>query len=351
MSETPLLLPPGRPSRIRALLFPFALAAGYGAAFFVVNGALIERISSVAASYAAPFALPEGGIAYASLLGPLMGYALGIRGETTVIAFNAALVMLAIAALVAVAARLANDRAQAATLLALLALSPILEILTSWVGKPDPLIVLSYLLFAAAPGFLLRNAGAFFLLLAHKETGLVMLVTHLLLFREWRQARAYLPGALLGLAWYALYAFVLGNPPDRISFVAGNLLEILENATHLPQFLLFSLGWLWLPILMLLREPQLRLRVIGALILVLGVTFLTIDVTRIAALLSLPLVLFLLRHHAAIGMRFPLPLLLFLAACSLFQLEWANSMLTVTHWHEWPLDQIRTWTERYLGAD
>jgi hypothetical protein len=329
---------------------PYVLTTGYLLVFLCVNGALVTSISDLITSFAHPFAPPAPGIVtYDSVLPSLIGHALGIRGATSIILFFTIVVLVTIMTIVWHTVARAATRTEQYVCLLLIALTPLLHTLLSWIGKPDPFLILAYLLFAHGRSALLRNAGIFFMLLTHREAAIVMLAIHFILgMDDIRQWRMYVPGIVLGLAWVRTYTFLLGDPTGRIGFVMQNWQHILQNLRHLPVIAFTGFSWFWVPLLAYLARHRFPLRICVAILVILGVSFLTLDNTRIFVLAGLPLVLYLIPRIAPMVKSMSKQILVGAALLSLLQFEWGGTILMSTHWHMLPWEQMAKWGRTYL---
>lgn len=311
-------------------------AAAYLLLFFALYGVRFIDVPSLVALFANPFALlpADYQFLHGSPLGPLIGHFLGVRGKYEIYLFFSAAACAALAALGVLAWR-AAEPARRPLVFTVLALSPLLHVLLSWVGKSDPLLILGYAAFLLLPESLLISLPAFAMLLAHREQALIILALHLLLFpHEWRRILWALPGAAAALLWFVYYGQVLGGFAGRESALWESTEQLLSAgpiAVLLGVLLIF--GWFWLVIAHLLKTHSEKIRIAVAAVAVLALALATVDHTRVGAILGLPLVLFALRAYGAEGQPAPsLRAWIFLAALGLIQLESAGAGVLFSHW-------------------
>lgn len=336
------------PTILRSIFVsPYTWFLAYLGVFFSINGALIARIDGVVEAYQNPLISHE----YTSILHSTLGFIAHITTEGGAVFFNTIFVLLALISLVFYVVQTTPEQKRLPILLVFIALTPLTEILFSWIGKSDPLLIISYVLFIVTKNPVLKNTGILLMILAHKEAALIILVVHLLLFTEERRKwKSYIPGALVGVGFLASVDFFMSNTSARINFVFDNIDQIYRNLLNALPIILTSFSWFWVILLPLLFK-QVRARkfeLLVAVCIVISVTLLTVDNTRIAALLSLPILFYVIDFYRKERVQFNYKLILLLLVVSLFQAEWAGHTLTLTHWHSFPWEQMEYWFTTYL---
>lgn len=229
----------------------------------------------------------------------------------------------------------ADAASEAATVLLA---SPLLLVVTRWIGKPDPVLIGLYLLLVSAPrAAWLRTALAVLLVLCHREIATFVLIGHLVVHR--RDWAAVLVGLALGhLAIVGYHHGLLPSPPgSRESYAGAHAPEILAGFIANPlAHLVFSLGWFWIFFAIALRrQRQLATMILLATIVAAGA--LTFDYTRVTALCALPIIVRVALQLAGpppglprFLRRLPFPLLFLLQ----FQIEGAHHVRD-SRWFDW----------------
>ncbi len=221
------------------------------------------------------------------------------------------------------------------TLTIVLLSTPLLLVLTRWMGKSDLFLVGFYLLLAASDERgIVKTCLAVLVVLCHREIGSIVLAVHLLLCR--RDLLPVLAGLALGHLLVLGYFFaLLPSPPhSRVDFAHHHVTELLRARARAPiGHVLFSLNWFWIFLVVFLGQTRasrdrLCALLLGGLLLVGALAF---DYTRVVSLCALPIVLHiavrLTRTNALPSLlgRAPFPLL-FLAQ---FQIEGRGQI------HDW----------------
>lgn len=214
---------------------------------------------------------------------------------------------------------------QAHTLCLVLLSTPLLLVLTRWIGKSDTFLIGFYLLLAVDPKRpIARCALALAMVLCHREIGTIVLVVHLLFRRH--DALPVLAGLALGHCLVLVYLFELlpAPPQSRAQYVGQHALQLLRAFTANPiGHLLFSLNWFWIFFIAYLRRPGDRLTV-AVFVVLFGFAIMAFDFTRVVSLCTLPIIVRVAVRLAseadvvpALSLAAPFPLL-FLAQ---FQIE------------------------------
>jgi hypothetical protein len=228
---------------------------------------------------------------HGSPLGPIIAHYLGLWMPGQLFIFYASLVALCVWAVHSYLRKFSHSSGNRYLLLAtVIALSPLLHVLVSWVGISDPLLVLGYIWFISSRSLVVKNGAIFFMLLAHFQQGILVLAVHAILNlkkEHLKRAYVYATGVLLGGIAYGLYHFAIGETLSREEYLVKNLSEFL-SAPNVMLSVLFAFSWFSVVIgYQFYRERNPRLLV--AVVLIITVVIFTIDRTRVGAMLSLPL--------------------------------------------------------------
>jgi hypothetical protein len=168
--------------------------------------------------------------------------------------------------------------------------TPLMLVLSTWLGKTDPAVVGMYLLLVAARSPLARSCLALAMVLCHREIATIVLVGHVVIHR--RDLVPVAIGSVLGaLAVLGYHHLVLPAPPmSRSDFAQIHGARILAGFVANPvAHLVFSLGWFWMLFVIELRRRP-RLAYVALVVVVLAAASLTYDYTRVATMCSLPVI-------------------------------------------------------------
>jgi hypothetical protein len=303
---------------------------------------------------AAPFALslPASqqflyGSPFSHLLGAYYEHqGLGF-GESFLVVHGLALILLAVTTVRVLIARFGSDYWSAGALV--LAASPLLLTVISWIGKDDTFLLSFYLLMLLSPSRLTRALLCALMIVCHRELAVTMLISHALLraSREGERGEAAVigVGAMAGLAASYLYTNVLldAAPLTRFDYMVAHVRGVLAGviASPLAHFAA-ALGPFWL---LVLRPSHLTLRRSAVLVLAAVMASMTLDFTRVFVMASAPLLLDLtdqvvaeLRAHGGVaifGRRWPIGALGLLAFTQVQiagdRLSWIRGFAWVIH--------------------
>jgi len=263
-------------------------------AFLIVNGVHGTDAHDFAILAARPFALHpdvERQFMHSSPLTFLIGAPLA-----RLVGVDAAFPMVSAAGFLLVAFALTRflrrfPAREAETIGIVLLSSPLLLVLTRWIGKSDPFLVAFYLLLAADPRSpLTKGALATAIVLCHREIGTIVLGVHLVLFR--RDAVPVLAGLAAGHAALLAYLFELlpAPPRSRAQFAEGRALELLEALSMNPiVHIAFALNWFWIFLAIHLGRSRERVTAVALLIVFVAATV-AFDFTRVMAVCALPII-------------------------------------------------------------
>ena len=278
---------------------------------------------------AAPFSLalePSRQFLYGSPLTHLLGAYYQRQGITVgasfLIVYGLGLIVLAVAALRALIARCGADRWGDGALI--IAGSPLLLILITWIGKDDAFLLACYLLLLLSPSVTTRAILCALMVLCHRELGTAMLIAHALVRGEWIAMTA---GAIAGLAVSFTYTNVLldAAPQTRVDYLVEHARSVLAGVlAHPIAHFVAALGPFWLYVL---RPSSLTLRRIAVIAMAAVLAAMTLDFTRIFVLASAPLLIVLTEELVAevranggvalLGRRWPVAVLGLLAFAQL----------------------------------
>lgn len=329
-------------SRRRVLLF--SAVAAYVVFFVGVHGIGVYAWEAVAL-YLHPFTPGlTATVLYGSPLAPLVGHLLGLSSSIQIEIFSLLAVVLCIFFIIRHILQNIRESDHVYGLL-LLASAPLLSALIAWSGKSDPFLLLAYLAFLGSTSSITRNGSIFFMLLAHKEMALCILVVHVILFSDDRRKLLdFIPGLVLGLLWFQAYSFVLGSQESRIDFVLMQGLSLARDVVlHLPTFLLASFNWFWLPFwyyLWVRKDDRWALGL--AVVFVLGVTAITTDMVRVAATLATPIFIYVILNFPYENIRIRSALIGILFALTMLQPGYTGGgNLVFTNWNTLSMVKLR----------
>lgn len=247
---------------------------------------------------AAPFAValdPAQQFLYGSPFTFLLGSYYQRQGLT----FDAAFVVVHGAGLIFFAAALfqclttlcsASGRAAG---LIVLAGSPLLFVVLTWIGKSDPYLLSFYLLLVCTRSPLTQALLAVLMIACHRELATAILVAHTILHGP---VRAIASGAIAGLAGSFAFTFFLlqSVPASRFDFMLANAADLLRRVAAYPlTYVVAALGPFWL---YLARPSALTARRVAVLIMATSLAVLTFDFTRVFVIVSTPLLLVITRE-------------------------------------------------------
>ena len=295
---------------------------------------------------AAPFSVtldPSQQFLYGSPFAYLLGAYYQRQGigvvESFVIVQAAGLLLLAYAAARGLITRCGVEQLAAGVLV--IAASPLLLTMVSWIGKNDSYLLAFYLLLLLARSPLTRAILCAAMVLCHRELAVTMLVAHALVRAE---GVALAGGAAIGLAISYLYTNVLldAAPMTRLDYLLAHARGLLTSvARHPIAHFVAALGPFWI---FVLRPSALTMRRIAVLGLAAAVAGMTLDFTRIFVLVSAPLVIQLteelvdeVREYggiALLGSRWPVSALGILAFA---QLQLAGDRLSWIRGFSWSI--------------
>ncbi|MBY0493536.1 MAG: hypothetical protein K2Y23_04925 [Cyanobacteria bacterium] len=297
---------------------------------------------------AAPFSVtlePSQQFLYGSPFAHLLGAYYQRQGigvvESFVIVHAAGLILLAYAAARVLISRCGVDQLAAGVLV--IAASPLLLTILSWIGKTDDFLLAFYLLLLVARSPLTRAILCALMVLCHRELAVTMLIAHALVRAE---GVALAGGAAAGLAISFLYTNVLldAAPATRLDYLLEHARVVLSGAVRHPLVhFAAALGPFWI---FVLRPSALTIRRTAVLGMAAVVAAMTLDFTRIFVLASAPLVIQLteeivaeIRDHGGIvllGSRLPVSVLGILAFA---QLHLAGDRLSWIRGFSWTITQ------------
>jgi hypothetical protein len=230
---------------------------------------------------------------------------------------------------------------QVATGVLLIAASPLLLTMVSWIGKNDSYLLAFYLFVLLARSTLTRAILCSAMVLCHRELAVAMLMAHALVRAE---GGAVAGGAAIGLAISYLYTNVLldAAPATRLDYMLAHARGLMTVvARHPVAHFVAALGPFWI---FVLRPSALTMRRIAVLGLAAAVAGMTLDFTRIFVLVSAPLVIQLteelideVREYggiALLGSRWPVSALGILAFA---QLQLAGDRLSWIRGFSWSI--------------
>jgi hypothetical protein len=276
-----------------------ASLAGHGAwfvvAFVIVNGVGTVDFDDFRVLATHPFALhPALGRQFLQsspltyLLGAPLAKVVGVTAAYCIVA----LVGLAIA-WYGIARWLQRFRASETAIVALvLSATPLLLVLTRWLGKSDAFLLGFYLAFAALEPSrrFAKSVLVVGMVLAHREIGTIALVGHVVLFR--RDFAAIVIGSAIGHGTiFAYHHAVLPSPPESRVAVAERLTaETIDAFVRAPfAHLAVSFNWFWIFLATCRARSDAALWMFIAGIV--AAAAFALDYTRVVTLCALPIYL------------------------------------------------------------
>jgi len=293
---------------------------------------------------AAPFTLalePAQQFLYGSPFSHLLGayyqrQGLGV-GESFLVVHGLGLMLLAHAVFRALIRRCGAGSWGAGALV--LASSPLLLTIVSWIGKDDSFLLAFYLLLLTSTSPLTRAILCALMVACHRELAVAMLVAHMLVRAE---GMAIAAGAAVGLALSYLYTNALLDraPLTRLDYMIEHARGLLAGVTARPlAHFVAALGPFWLYVL---RPSSLTVRRVAVLGLAAALASMTLDFTRVFVLAAAPLLIELTEGLAAevsehggivlLGRRWPIGVLGVLAFA---QLQLAGDRLSWISGFSW----------------
>lgn len=295
---------------------------------------------------ASPFTLaldPSQQFLYGSPFSHLLGayyqrQGLGVT-HSFVVVHGLGLLLLAFAAFRALVARCGADHWGAGALV--LAASPLLLTIVSWIGKDDVFLLAFYLVLLASPSALTRAILSAAMILCHRELGVAMLIAHALVRAE---GLAVAAGAVCGLVLSYLYTNVLMDvaPQTRLDYMIEHVRSLAAGVmAHPVAHFVAALGPFWLYIF---RPASLTPRRLAVVLMAAVLASMTLDFTRVFVLAASPLLIALtedlvveVREHggiALLGYRWPVAVLGLLAFA---QVQLAGDRLSWIKGFSWML--------------
>lgn len=228
------------------------------------------------------------------------------KNTQTFSALHLGFVVVAVSIMVfAVGRRFGADASRLAV--ACLFASPLANVLLTWLGQPDPIVFGAVALVAVVVSTPAIVATVAFAVMTHEEVALmsvaaVAVVRSALGDLDRRQAIAMASGGAIGAIVLAAFKAHYGIVASRIGFAEDvGLMRFASNAARTWQTVGFaSLGATWIAVFLLGRELQARQKRVlaGVLVALFLVSLLTLDTTRVIALMAMPTVIVLVGYSA-----------------------------------------------------
>ena len=248
---------------------------------------------------------------FSSYLMPLVAYGVGLNKSPAQYFVLCSLVLLIGLALGFGSLRRRFGDETARIVLLLFGATPLINVLLTWIGYGDPLTVALPMLLLALPSPVLRLVLSALLAVAHFEQGcvIVILICALLPFVDadqsprtrWLGMAAMIAGLAAGRIamdlYFQLHHFQIENTRSSLVFEKVGILRFLSDTARYPLVLLFSvlnvawLAWLIIVVGSWRADRRLFMVLVVGLGVCLGATVVTLDQTRVAAILTWPLVM------------------------------------------------------------
>jgi hypothetical protein len=201
-------------------------------------------------------------------------------------------------------------------------LTPLLLILTSWFGKPDLFLIAGYLMILNAHNkFYLLLIATIITIFSHPQISFFYIIFTIILFPSKIDLKKGILSIIIGYSIYFIYILSLGEYVGKTEYIVSNLYDIfISNITNPLSHIALTLNWLWLVIIMSYKEIDKKYFVV--IFIALGVSFGTLDFTRVFTLLSFPSLLYLIKNEDIIYENSnKLYMILPMGFISLFQLQ------------------------------
>ncbi len=246
---------------------------------------------------------------FSSFLMPLIAYAVGLNRTPADYFVLCALVLLVGMALGFGSLRRRFGDETARVVMLLFGATPLINVLLTWIGYGDPLVFALSTLLLALPAAHWRVLVGALLAVAHFEQGCVILVLLLGLLpfvdadqpprTRWVGMAAMVAGFAAGRIaidlYFQFHDFQIQNTRSSLIFDKVGPLRFLSDTARYPLVLFFSLlnvtwaAWLLVVVGSWRGDRRLFLVLCGGMALCLGVTVFVLDQTRVAALVTWPL--------------------------------------------------------------
>ena len=293
---------------------------------------------------AAPFTLaldPSRQFLYGSPFSHLLGayyqrQGLGVS-DSFIVVHGFGLLLLAYAVFRALWHRLGADGWPAGALV--IAVSPLLLTVISWIGKDDTFLLAFYALLLTSRSPLTRALLGALMVCCHRELGVAMLIAHVVVRAE---GAGVVIGAAVGVALSYAYTNALLDvaPLTRFDYMLAHARGLLARVTAHPfAHFVAALGPFWI---FMLRPASLTARRVAVLAMCAALASMTLDFTRVFVLAATPLLIELTeqlvaesREHGGIalfGRRWPIGVLGLLAFA---QVQLAGDRLSWIDGYSW----------------
>jgi hypothetical protein len=179
--------------------------------------------------------------------------------------------------------------------------SPLANLTVTWIGQPDPVTILAATMITLGPSWACLTGGAL-LGFNHFEQGVFIAAAAIILRvavqHQPRRCASFIAGGILGgraALWLVHTVNGMNTGGARLGYIvdhgAGDYLRATGH--NLPALIFSVYAALWIPVAMWMRDlPARETRVaVGVQVGLFAVTVLTLDVTRVAALITWPVVL------------------------------------------------------------
>ena len=185
--------------------------------------------------------------------------------------------------------RLCGTTGRAAGLI-VLASSPLLFVVLTWIGKSDSFLLAFYFLLLTTESPVMVAILAVLMIACHRELAIAVLIAHAIL----RGAIPYVvAGAAIGVAGSFIFTRLLltSVPVSRLDYLIGHFRELLGGVMSDPiVHLAATLGPFWL---FVIRPSMFNVRRVAVLAMAFGLACISFDFTRVFIIAATPLLLIL----------------------------------------------------------
>jgi hypothetical protein len=174
--------------------------------------------------------------------------------------------------------------------LLVLAGSPLLLVILTWIGKSDTFLLAFYFLLLTTESPVMIGVLSVLMIACHRELAIAMLIAHAIL----RGAITYvLAGLAVGVAGSFIFTrFLLTSVPvSRVDYLIAHFRELLGGVLSNPiVHLAGTLGPFWLYVI---RPSMINVRRLAVLVMAFGLACISFDFTRVFVIAATPLLLVL----------------------------------------------------------
>ena len=180
-------------------------------------------------------------------------------------------------------------------ILKILYFTPFFLILFYWMGKPDTFTIGSlFLLISYKDKITTSFAAIFIMIFSHIYVTAIYIFIIILLKLITLRWHHYL-SLLINLFFYILYRMEISEISGRFDVISSDIERALYSSfTNLLSGIISFFMWIWIPLL--LSKPFKDKKFLLSFILIMTISFFTLDHTRVFILTSVPLIIYLSKN-------------------------------------------------------